>query len=271
MRPCARQHRSLSPWAAPTILLLASVQLMECTKIVRTKSAICFACMNFVSSASLYLSIFVRFCFWQEFISLSLRDSLYVSVFVSLLARIRFNYLVSASLSLALSVSWQEFVSTWLRHPIFLILLSNFIIVNFNLQYMCLNYCSHIGLKFTKRFHRMSSLWRPLLHDEWFQYGYPYCRILGTDVVALGYVVDMEMILPGHEDCECYWSSHTKRVTWFREADDGRFPAPYTITDQWFTDLKKTGLAQSTLNGMWINKVCGRGISHGSLRKLPRS
>ena len=41
----ARQHRSLSPWAAPTILLLVSVQLLECTKLVRTMSAICSACI----------------------------------------------------------------------------------------------------------------------------------------------------------------------------------------------------------------------------------
>ena len=115
----------------------------------------------------------------------------------------------------------------------------------------------------------MSTLWRPLLHDEWFQYGHP--TSWGRGVVALGYVVDMEMILPGHEDCQCYWSSHTKRVKWFREADDGRFPEHYTITDQWFTDLKQNGLSQSLLNGMWLNKVCGYVICYGSLRKLPRS
>ena len=75
-----------------------------------------FIRLNFVASASLYLSISVRFCFWQEFVSLSLRHSLYLFVFVSLLARNRFNCVVSPSLSLALSVSWQEFVSLSLRH-----------------------------------------------------------------------------------------------------------------------------------------------------------
>ena len=115
----------------------------------------------------------------------------------------------------------------------------------------------------------MSTLWRPLLHDEWFQYSYP--DSWGRDVVAWGYAVDMKMILPGHEDCQCYWSSHTKRVTWFREAGDGMFPEHCTIMDQWFTDLKQNGLAQSTLNGMWLDEVCGCGISYGSLRKLPRS
>ena len=225
--------------------------------------------MNFVASASLYLSISVRFCFWQEFVSLSLRHSLYLFVFVSLLARNRFNCVVSPSLSLALSVSWQEFVSLSLRHPLPPILLSNFIIVSINIQYMCVNHCSRIGSKLTKSLYRMATLWRPLLHDEWFEYGDPWS--LGRDVVALGYVVHMEMILPGHEDCQCYWSSHTKRVTWSREADDGRFPEHYTITDQWFTDLKQNGLAQSKLNGMWLNKVCGCRISYGFLRKLPRS
>ena len=144
-----------------------------------------------------------------------------------------------------------------------------YIIVSINIQYMCVNNCSRIGSRLTKSLHRMSTLWRPLLHDEWFQYGYP--GSWGRDVVALGYVVDMEMILPGHEDCQCYWSSHTKRVKWFREAGDGRFPERCTIMDQWFTDIKQNGLAQSTLNGMWLNKVCGCGISYGSLRKLPRS
>ena len=114
----------------------------------------------------------------------------------------------------------------------------------------------------------MSTLWRPLSHDEWFDYNYPASS--GRDVV-LGYAVHMEMILPGHEDCQCYWSSHTKRVTWFREAGDGRFPELCTITEQWFADLKQNGLAQSTVNGMWLVEVCRGGISYGCLRKLPRS
>ena len=139
---------------------------------------------------------------------------------------------------------------------------------------MCLNHCSRIGLKLTKSLHRMSTLWRPFLHDECFEYGDPWTFEYGdpwTQYVALGYVVDMEMILPGHGDCQCYWSSHTKRVTWFREADEGPFPQHYTITQQWFTDLKQNGVAQSMLNGMWLNQICGRQISYGCLRKRPRS
>jgi len=118
----------------------------------------------------------------------------------------------------------------------------------------------------------MSTLWRPLLHDEWFQYGYTGSWA-HRDVVALGYVVDMEMILPGHEHCQCHWSSHTKAVKWFREQQpgDSKFPESDTIMEQLCIDIKQNGLAQSTLNGMWINKVYGGGVSYGSLRKLPRT
>ena len=112
----------------------------------------------------------------------------------------------------------------------------------------------------------MSTLWRPIQHNEYFEHN--YSDTCNPRMIARGYIMVVEMLLPGHMHCGgCYWSN-ARTFAWFREeqADDGIFPMHSSVLDQWRSEIAQTGFAQSTLNGKWLTKVVSRKISYGYLR-----
>lgn len=112
----------------------------------------------------------------------------------------------------------------------------------------------------------MSTLWRPLSDDECFHYNYPTNP---AENCRRGYAVQVEVRLSGHLYCNCYWSSHAKTVTLFREEQhsDGVFPVHCSVSDRWFHDIQHGCLMEGNSNGMRLSTSNSCGISYGCLRK----
>ena len=96
-------------------------------------------------------------------------------------------------------------------------------------------------------------LWRPLLHHERFEYNFRW----NHDGITRGYVIEVEVILPGHMHCGCYVPQHAITEKWFREesTDDGEYPVHYLVSDQWHREIARNGFAASALNGKVLTKV----------------
>jgi len=118
---------------------------------------------------------------------------------------------------------------------------------------------------------RMGSAWRPLLHHERFEYDF----VIDRSDVMRGYVIEAEMMLPGHENCECDLSRHSMKEKWFRghSAADGSFPVHYSVSDQWAIDIARTGFDAHAMSGKKLHKfiVTGSTICYGYMPRAAES